>query len=452
MPHAYDSDGLSGEVFDQVNKFQTGENKNRLFFQLWQASSSQLPRFKPKSSAASNIYAHYNYYDSSEFNSPFPLPNRHHRFKPKLNQLSNRSNDKAYFYPFSNKNQENQRQLAYLSHRNEKASKIVDVLDTIRYNGLSESAHKTRSPRPNKFSRHPPPSQLQPQSPPSPPPPPLLPHTPSYYFFLTSTTTTTTPIHSYISHGGSGFNNKNEMYSLFVSMFTAALFLLFIMWRWTRIKKDMRKALREQAVLNRYQENSNNNSIASNTWPTSSSLINYNTSSSHVSSLPPPPPLNTSSSCYNANLIAQHTENLRALIGQLSNGQPRTPEQHQQIISAAKYCLQQLKQQTGLDSQQTISQYYNCNRHGRLSNNNANHSNINNRQSSSVNESPMHNPIASQVYNLLEDRQSPPNTVRNSRDGSAINPIELPPAYDSLMTKSSSLPSYHHMTDECNRN
>ena len=39
---------------------------------------------------------------------------------------------------------------------------------------------------------------------------------------------------------------NNEIYSIFVSMFTAAIFLLFIMWRYYKMKSDLRKALREQ--------------------------------------------------------------------------------------------------------------------------------------------------------------------------------------------------------------
>ena len=44
---------------------------------------------------------------------------------------------------------------------------------------------------------------------------------------------------------------NNELYSFFVSMFTASIFLLFIMWRWFRMKSDLRKALREQLEINR---------------------------------------------------------------------------------------------------------------------------------------------------------------------------------------------------------
>lgn len=46
-------------------------------------------------------------------------------------------------------------------------------------------------------------------------------------------------------------------------------------------------------------------------------------------------------------LIANNREELQSyaatLISQLSNGEYRTPRQHQQMIDTARYCLQQLK-------------------------------------------------------------------------------------------------------------
>lgn len=46
-------------------------------------------------------------------------------------------------------------------------------------------------------------------------------------------------------------SGNNELYSIFISMFTAAVFLIFIMWRWIRLKSDLRQALREQNEIER---------------------------------------------------------------------------------------------------------------------------------------------------------------------------------------------------------
>ncbi len=46
---------------------------------------------------------------------------------------------------------------------------------------------------------------------------------------------------------------KNEFYSIFISILTAAVFLIFIMWRWFKMKSDLRKALREQNEINDHE-------------------------------------------------------------------------------------------------------------------------------------------------------------------------------------------------------
>ena len=69
---------------------------------------------------------------------------------------------------------------------------------------------------------------------------------------------------------------NNELYSILVSMFTAALFLLFIMWRWFRMKSDLRKALREQLEIQQLDNGGGHHSSSSSrrTTPSSSSSSN----------------------------------------------------------------------------------------------------------------------------------------------------------------------------------
>jgi hypothetical protein len=321
---------------------------------------------------------------------------------------------------------------------------------------------------------------------------------------LTSeTTTTTVPTTRYMpspyAYDQFGYHKHNELYSIFVSMFTAALFLLFIMWRWVRIKSDLRKALREQAAASSAQNNDNNNQSSNSLLESGGTCGSpgggHEGAHTTMMNLPPPPRLNTSSSSYNAFLIAQHTDNLRSLIGQLTNGVPRTAEEHQRIINAAKNCLQQLKQQTGLDGEQTICQYYlsgsmngggsfngrtssggrphsgytrylngnngtgsrsHNNHHHNHHNHNATNTNHNNRITESHSASPIQTVPAqavalqntSQVYNLIDNSE---NDGSNSTARVNNNKIELPPAYDSLMSKSSSLPSYHNVATNGNK-
>lgn len=55
------------------------------------------------------------------------------------------------------------------------------------------------------------------------------------------------------------FNYKHsEFYTIFLSVLTAALLLLFIMWRWYRMKSDLRRAIEEfqetQNLINQQQQ------------------------------------------------------------------------------------------------------------------------------------------------------------------------------------------------------
>lgn len=200
------------------------------------------------------------------------------------------------------------------------------------------------------------------------------------------------------------------------------------MWRWVRIKSDLRKALREQNLAdqtgNSRNTTGNQESLTSTTSSSSSSNHPHHTT---CILLPPPPRLNSSSN-YNAYLIAQHTDNLRSLIAQLTNGEPRTAEEHQQILQAAKHTIQQLKQQTGIVdgggggsavNSQPLCGYY----HGNNSRRNRLFADRNNNMpTTSVNAD-------EQTYRLIDIEP----------------PIPPPPTYDSLMSKSSSLPSYHNL-------
>lgn len=69
------------------------------------------------------------------------------------------------------------------------------------------------------------------------------------------------------------YKNNNELYSIFISMFTAAVFLIFIMWRWIRIKSDLRQALREQSEIER-QQNDGNGATSSSSSSSSSASPN----------------------------------------------------------------------------------------------------------------------------------------------------------------------------------
>ena len=261
------------------------------------------------------------------------------------------------------------------------------------------------------------------------------------------------------------------MYSIFISMFTAALFLLFIMWRWTRIKRDLRQALREQAEINHFTRQESSNANRQNASNAATACSNTQTSRMHAQLTQPynlpPAPLATGQ---NSSVISTHTENLRKLIAQLSNGEPRTAEQHQQIIRAAKYCLQQLKQETGLIGS---NKYYNkkarrhefANRYNRMSNRSPQASTSSSPQASSnritesmsdssiLIESNNFIPLSSQeqeIYTNLDANNSSLNTnISSQTEQNSLTrtiSIELPPAYDTIsnLTRSSSLPSYKH--------
>jgi hypothetical protein len=202
------------------------------------------------------------------------------------------------------------------------------------------------------------------------------------------------------------YYKNNEIYSIFVSMFTAALFLVFIMWRWMRIKSDLRKALREQLQEQRTSE----------TFPTSSSRI-----VTHLST------------CCHTHLN-ENREHLEALINQLTIGSNRDSRHNQQILNAAKHCLNQLRQRSDQERDHLNNYFSFSNRYDRMLFQNGYDSCSNNSTQTTSPSSTT--PCAFEVSfdSLVEN-------VQNYRKN------ELPPSYESLITKSSSLPSYCHVNN-----
>lgn len=267
------------------------------------------------------------------------------------------------------------------------------------------------------------------------------------FLYLTSTASTS------LQHHSSQLNHlaykNNELYSIFVSMFTAAIFLLFIMWRWIRMKSDLRKALREQIEIQQ-QEQLNSSSRQTSTTSSSASSSNLN---------------RWSPSYHHPLLNSSNREQLQAtaasLIAQLANGEARTPAQHQQMIDTAKYCLQQLRLQTRLARNNIYNNHANR-EHDYLSNYFTFNSRYDRDQpanttlelSCSRNAttafSPTDNslPIPESLSSLSNadnsyNNQSVYNFLNATSMGyqrTSIN--EQPPPYESIMTKSSSLPSY----------
>lgn len=68
---------------------------------------------------------------------------------------------------------------------------------------------------------------------------------------VATTTTTSAPISLFYYPSFNSFNSykKNEFYSVFISILTAAAFAVFIMWRWLRMKADLKRAFEEQQQI-----------------------------------------------------------------------------------------------------------------------------------------------------------------------------------------------------------
>ena len=240
----------------------------------------------------------------------------------------------------------------------------------------------------------------------------------------------------------SSIHKSNEFYSIFISMLTAAIFLLFIMWRWIKMKSDLRKALREQLEIQQ-QEQTNNRSLG-------------DTASNGISITLPMRPTLRQYSLFLSNNREELQATVTHLINRLSNGEYTTLRQHQQMINTAKYCLQQLKLHARI-TQQQLEQHSQC-RYGSNSNSAAN-SPATLSSDNFFNYPLPTTSVASRISNSsLPSIQSGPDS--NSNSFSSIHTliytnlnlngnyqkrgvlIEPPPAYDSLLTKSSSLPSY----------
>lgn len=194
----------------------------------------------------------------------------------------------------------------------------------------------------------------------------------------------------------------NELYSIFVSILTAAIFVTFIMWRWFKMKSDLRKALQEQNLID--QQHRLNNFSSRQSSPTT--------------------PASTSTNVSPASLLNNHFfssinyhENVDTTLSQCNE---RPNRQNKQVLEAAKHCLHQLKNQTrtALNSRSQCSH-------------NTIRSSLNSRT------------IPVQIQPLIENLHS--SSIRN-----LINLNEDPPSYDSLMKKSSSLPSYCQLVSKKN--
>lgn len=291
-------------------------------------------------------------------------------------------------------------------YRKETPSKLVSLVQTIKYSNLNNDEHQNDNDptflvsstkfTATEFTSHP-------------------------YFLLTTGTTT-----SYYSSSLNDVNYKNnELYSIFVSMFTAAIFVFFIMWRWIRMKSDLRKALREQLEIQRQQQQfSNNNNSSSRSTPSSTPPSTSSTLS----------PIRLSSPVYQQNMFmySGNRENLSALMNQLSDGEARTARQNQQIIDTAKYCLQQLRQ----NSRQSRH-----NRENECLNNYYSFNSRYDRSMSARNSSHVAHLSNQAQTNCIQECVSSSSSILSNH----FNSNELPPSYESLMTKSSSLPSYCHL-------
>jgi len=245
------------------------------------------------------------------------------------------------------------------------------------------------------------------------------------------------------------YKNNNEFYSIFVSMFTAALFLFFIMWRWLRMKSDLRKALQEQLLLEQQGFNrttttttttssSASSSRLTPTTPLSPALI-YNSSSQsnrwHVDSLYQSINRDTTNRFDNNHF--DFNFDLASWLEQHANTNNRAnQDNHGRTMDASKYYLQQLRTQRRLNQMGHSS-------------NNSNYYTFNQSQANTA-SSPYADHIllpshacsfSSSLSSSLNNYDISYHQQHNHRN------IELPPSYESVMSKSSSLPSYSHLVE-----
>lgn len=69
----------------------------------------------------------------------------------------------------------------------------------------------------------------------------------------TTTTQSLFPHYPYPSFNDMNAYKKNEFYSIFVSVLTAAAFLFFIMWRWFKMRSDLKRSLEEQEQIQQHE-------------------------------------------------------------------------------------------------------------------------------------------------------------------------------------------------------
>jgi hypothetical protein len=311
--------------------------------------------------------------------------------------------------------------------------------------------------------------------------------------FLSTTTSkalkysSSSPTSSLIHNHRSNYKN-NEMYSILVSIFTAALFLIFIMWRWFKMKSDLRKALREQLEIQQMDGGGGGGGGSRFGGGGRGRVVRNSSFSSRRNT--PSSSSSSSSTCNGGYRWSSHYHHYRhhnhhfyhhnrllnsakrqqlqataaSIIAQLANGEHRSPEEHRQMISTAKCCLEQLKAHARLISHNrfntresdNLNNYYNFySRYDGQPPLNYNNRNFNNtvELSCSRNNIPLlHNSPLDPTDNqttILESLSSNSSvadyTTLGYQQCATIN--EKPPSYESII-KSSSLPSYYHFATE----
>lgn len=174
----------------------------------------------------------------------------------------------------------------------------------------------------------------------------------------------------------------------------------------------------------------------------------------------------------NPSLAAHRREQLEALINQLSLAPNRDSYHNQQILNTAKYCLHQLRQQARQVNRERdyLNSYFSfSNRYdGTLLDGSSSHP-CSRNSTQTTNTPSSTTPLTNRqldcnhLANDLVISSSSSSMVDNNQNGGGRrcgggvgdthrtyncytgDGNELPPSYDSLMTKSSSLPSYCHL-------
>ena len=263
-----------------------------------------------------------------------------------------------------------------------------------------------------------------------------------------------------VHHGPHVTYKNNEMYSILVSMFTAALFLIFIMWRWFRMKSDLRKALREQLEIQRSADYSSERrgqggaGAVLSSCSSSASHQNHNRWSSHYHHYR----THTHHFHHHHRLLnSAKRQKLQAtaasILAQLANGEHSSPEEHQQMINTAKCCLQQLKAHARLVSHNryresdTLNSYFDTHHRYDGQPNGFGERNLNTTVELSCSRNASLRPHVLRPDSLSSSSSEAEYSPLGYQQRAFLN--ENPPSYESII-KSSSLPSYtfHFASEE----